>query len=98
MSIPAPSLPNCTVWDDFEQAFLKDWTDTNEPYQAMADLNTLHMKNDDINSYITRFAKLVHKALYQENNPAVLEIFKRGLPFKLLNLCMNHDEPDTWEA
>ena len=56
------------------------------------------MKNDDINTYITRFAELAHKALYQENDPAVLEIFKRGLPFKLLDNCMNYDQPATWEA
>jgi len=32
MSIPAPSLPNRTIWDDFEEAFLEDWSDVNEPY------------------------------------------------------------------
>ena len=56
------------------------------------------MKNDDINSYITQFAKLVHKALYQENDPTVLEIFKRGLPFQLLDNCMNYNGPNTWEV
>ena len=76
MSIPAPSLPNRIVWDNFEQVFLEDWTDVNEPYQAMADLDTLCMKNDDIDSYITQFAELARKALYQENDPAVLKIFK----------------------
>jgi len=76
MSIPAPSLPNRMIWDDFEQAFLEDWSDINKPYQAAADLDTLHMKNDDIDTYITRFTELARKALYQENDPTVLKIFK----------------------
>ena len=70
----------------------------NEPYRAAADLDTLCMKNDDVDSYITQFAELARKALYQENDPAVLEIFKRGLPFKLLDNCMNHDGPNMWET
>ena len=56
------------------------------------------MKNNDIDSYITQFAELACKALYQENDPAVLKIFKRGLPFKLLDTCMNYNGPDSWEA
>jgi len=56
------------------------------------------MKNNDIDTYITQFAKLARKALYQENDPAVLKIFKWGLPFKILDLCMNHNGPDMWES
>ena len=98
MSIPAPSLPNQTMWDNFECAFLEDWTNVNKPYQAAADLDTLRMISNDINSYITQFAELARKALYQENDPTVLKMFKQGLPFKLLDLCMNHNKPNTWEA
>ena len=32
LSIPAPSAPNKTVYEDFEEEFIKSWTDTNEPY------------------------------------------------------------------
>ena len=32
LSIPAPSAPNKTIYDDFEEEFIKSWTDTNEPY------------------------------------------------------------------
>ena len=32
LSIPAPSAPNKTIYDDFEREFIESWTDTNEPY------------------------------------------------------------------
>ena len=85
------------MWDDFEQVFLEDWANINELYWAMADLDTLHMKNDDIDTYITWFTKLAHKVLYQENNLTVLKIFKRGLLFWLLTICINYDESDMWK-
>ena len=44
------------------------------------------------------FAKLARKALYHENDPAVLEKFKLGLPLELLEPCTHHDNPRTWEA
>ena len=32
LSIPPPSTPNRTTYDDFEEEFIESWTDTNEPY------------------------------------------------------------------
>ena len=40
----------------------------------------------------------MRKALYHENDPAVLEKFKTGLPLELLEPCMHHDVPQNWEA
>ena len=98
LSIPAPSAPDKTIYDDFEGEFIESWTDTNEPYRAAADLDKLRMKYDNIDEYITRFAELAHKALYHEDDPAVLEKFKSGLPLELLEPCIHHDEPQNWEA
>ena len=56
------------------------------------------MKHDDIDEYITQFAELARKALYHEDDPAVLEKFKSGLPLKLLESCMQHDSPWNWDA
>jgi hypothetical protein len=56
------------------------------------------MKDEKIDEYITTFAELARKALYHENDPAVLEKFKSGLPLNLLEPCMHHDDPRTWEA
>ena len=98
LSIPAPSAPNRTIYDDFEEEFVKSWTDTNEPYRAATELDKLQMQYDNIDEYIARFAELARKALYHENDPAVLEKFKSGLPLELLEPCMQHDDPQNWEA
>ena len=98
LSIPAPSALNKTVYEDFEEEFIKSWTNTNEPYRATAELDKLWMQNENIDEYITTFAKLARKALYHENDPAVLEKFKAGLPLELLEPCMHHNDPRNWEA
>ena len=98
LSIPTPSTPNKTVYEDFEEELVRAWTNTNEPYRAAAEIDKLRLKDEYIDKYITRFAKLVRKALYHENDPAVLEKFKLGLPLELLEPCMHHDNPRSWEA
>ena len=98
LSIPAPSAPNKTIYDDFEEGFIKSWTDTNEPYRAAMELDRLRMQYDDIDEYITRFVELARKALYHDDDPAVLEKFKSGLPLELLEPCVHHDEPRNWET
>ena len=98
LSNPAPSDPQMTIYDNFEFAFIESWTDTNEPYHAAADLDRLRMEDNDIDTYITVFAELARKVLYHEDDPAVLEKFKAGLPLELLEPCMHHDEPRGWDA
>jgi hypothetical protein len=56
------------------------------------------MKDENVDEYITVFAELAQKALYHEDDPAVLEKFKSGLPLELLEPCMHHDDPRSWEA
>ena len=56
------------------------------------------MKNGNVDEYITIFAELACKALYHEDDPAVLEKFKSGLPLELLEPCMHHDNPRNWDA
>ena len=98
LSIPAPSTPNQMVYEDFEEEFIKSWTNTNEPYRAAAELDKLPLRNENINEYITTFTELACKVLYHKDNPTVLEKFKAGLPLKLLKLCMHHNNPRNWEA
>ena len=74
------------------------WTNTNKPYRAAAKLDKLWMQNENIDEYITIFAELVHKVLYHENDPTVLEKFKASLLLELLEPCMHHDDPWNWEA
>jgi ribosomal protein S10 len=55
------------------------------------------MEGSNIDHYITKFTELARKAQYQENDPAVLEKFKHGLPVRLLEAAMHHDQPRDWE-
>jgi hypothetical protein len=98
MSNPVPHPPYLTTYAEFEHDFIEAWTDTNEPHRVAAELHKLCMKNDDVDTYITVFAELVRKALYEENNPTILEIFKTGLPLELLEKCMHFDKPQNWDA
>ena len=93
LSIPAPSAPNKMVYEDFKEEFIESWTDTNKPHRAATELDKVQMKNENIDEYIATFAELVCKALYHEDDPAVLEKFKSGLPLELLEPCMHHDNP-----
>ena len=80
MRRPIPTPPHIDVWEEFEQDFIQDWDDTNAYYKAAAKLDKLKMEGSNINHYITKFAKLARKAQYHEDDPAVLEKFKHGLP------------------
>ena len=93
LSIPTPSAPNKTVYEDFEEEFIESWTDTNEPHHTAAEIDKLRMKNENVDEYITIFAELARKALYHEDDPVVLEKFKLGLPLELLEPCMHHNNP-----
>ena len=93
LSIPTPSAPNKMIYEDFEEEFIESWINTNEPHRTAAALNRLRMKDENVDKYITVFAELAQKALYCEDDPAVLEKFKSGLPLVLLEPCMNHDDP-----
>ena len=97
MQRPIPTPPHVDVWEEFEQDFVQDWDDTNAHYKAAAELNKLKMEGSNINHYITKFAKLVRKAQYHEDDPAVLEKFKHELNVRLLEAAMHHDQPANWE-
>ena len=56
------------------------------------------MTDTNIDEYVATFAELARKALYHEDDPAVLEKFKSGLPLELLEPCVHHDDPRSWEA
>jgi Retrotransposon gag protein len=52
---------NETIWTDFKQHFKSAFTDTNKKQQAYDRLMSLHLKNDDIDTYIATFDNLVTK-------------------------------------
>ena len=58
LSIPAPSAPNKTIYEDFEEEFIESWTDMNKSHRATMALDKLRMKDEKIDEYIATFAKL----------------------------------------
>ena len=97
MRRPIPTPPHIDVWEEFEQDFIQDWDDTNAHYKAAVELDKLKMEASNINHYITKFAELARKAQYHEDDPAILEKFKHGLPVRLLEAAMHHDQLANWE-
>jgi ribosomal protein S10 len=97
MRRPIPTLPHVDIWDEFEQDFIQDWDDMNTHYKATTKLDKLKMESSNIDHYITKFAELAQKVQYHEDDPAVLEKFKHGLPVQLLKAAIHHDQPANWE-
>ena len=93
MRRPIPTPPHLNIWNKFEQDFIQDWDDIKTHYKVAAELNKLKMEGSNIDHYITKFAELAQKVQYQQNDPAVLEKFKHGLPVRLLEAAMHHDQP-----
>ena len=58
MGNPIPTPPRLTVWEEFKQDFVQDWTNTNEHYKAAFELDQLRMTGSDIDTYIVRFGEL----------------------------------------
>ena len=50
MSIPVPTLPTHTIYDEFEEEFIQSWTNMNEPYHTAAELDKLCINHDDIDT------------------------------------------------
>jgi len=64
------------------------------------ELQMLHMKDGDIDMYITTFKKLLKTTGYQENKQGTLKMFKAGLPGGLNIHIINNSLtiPDTLEG
>ena len=85
LSIPVPSAPNKTVYEDFEEEFIESWTDTNESHRAAAALDKLWMKNKNIDEYITIFAELVRKCSTTKMTPLCWRSSSRAYRLNSLN-------------
>jgi hypothetical protein len=63
-------------WRDFEKAFKDTFTDIAKSIKAENDLKNLKMMNDDIDSYIATFTKLLRMASYLDTEHGSLALFK----------------------
>ena len=68
------------------------------PEKAAHELTKLKMVGDQVDDYISRFHYLAEHVEYNLNNKAVLDLFRKGLPWSLRHACLNFNQPTTWET
>jgi len=85
------------LWEDFAKSFQDTFMDIAAGVKAENELQNLHMKDSDIDTYITTFKKLLKEAGYTKNEQGTLKMFKSGLPGRLNIHIINNSLtlPDT---
>jgi len=88
------------LWEDFIKTFKDTFMDIATGVKTENELQTLHIKDGDIDTYITTFKKLLKEASYTKNEQGTCKMFKMGLPGGL-NICIINNFltlPDTLEG
>ncbi len=88
------------LWKDFTKSFKDTFTDITTGVKVENELQSLRMKDGDIDTYIATFKKLLREASYTENEQGTLKMFKLGLPGGL-NICIINNSltlPNTLEG
>ena len=88
------------LWDEFAKAFSDTYMDIAEGIKAERELQMLHMKDGDIDTYIATFKELLKAAGYTKNEQGALKMFKTRLPGGLNIRIINQSLtlPDTLEG
>ena len=76
------------LWATIETRFHQAYTDTTEKVKAQQNIRDLKMKGDDLDTFISQFQSIAKKARYNLDEEATLDIFQRGLPYKLVSNCI----------
>ncbi len=84
------------LWATIETRFHQAYTNTVEKVKAQQNIRDLRMKGDDLDTFISQFQSIAKKARYNLDEEATLDIFQRGLPYKLVSNCIKFNHPITW--
>jgi hypothetical protein len=76
------------LWDHFLQEFDRQYMDTTRENRARNELESLTMKDNDINTYITKFEELSRQANYTIGNEQSVQLFEWGLSQPVLADCV----------
>src|SRR6266851_6395944 len=68
------------LWEDFTKSFKDTFMDIATGVKAENKLQTLCIKDGNIDTYIATFKKLLKEAGYTKNEQGTLKMFKVGLP------------------
>ena len=90
------------LWTAFETAFDSAFTDTTKQQQALAAIQQLVMKGDDLDTYIATFKHLAREAGYELTAAGTVNMFALGLKPAIMSACMSREiQPLTmaeWET
>ena len=81
-----------TVMDSFNTAF----TDTMSLLKAKAEFRSLKMERGELDTYISKFERLIRMAGYNLQDQMVLDRFGSGLNPGLFTAIINNTDPHTW--
>jgi hypothetical protein len=86
------------LWREFEASFKAAWTDTTKVQSAYSQLMKLQMKDLDIDTYNTTFARLANAAGWEEDAKGTINRYRSGLREAIQCRIINRDTmPDTME-
>ena len=86
------------IWDRFKESFRRAFESGTEKQDAYTALQSLQMKEGQLDVYITTHANLVRKAGWDDEGDGAIEFFKKGLP-KVLHqaILLKTDMPETMQ-
>ena len=70
-------------WNSFRKAFNNTYTDLAKGVNVEKELQQLHMREGDVDTYVATFKKLLRLAQYSETEHGAVTMFKKGLPHSL---------------
>jgi hypothetical protein len=89
---------NESLWQEFETAFKATWTDTTKVQSAYSQLMKLQMKDLDIDTYNTTFARLANAAGWEADAKGTIDRYRSGLREAIQCRIINRDSMlDTME-
>ena len=84
------------LYDEVMDSFKTAFTDTMSLQKAKAEFRTLKMERGELDTYITKFERLVRMAGYNLQDQMVLDRFGSGLNPRLFTAIINNTDPHTW--
>jgi Retrotransposon gag protein len=85
------------AWEVLEQDFCQAIIDYAKYKRAQDEIRKLQMKDENVNEYITMFECLGHHTGMDLNDPMALQLFTRGLPRLLADLCIDIENLDLFK-
>ena len=84
------------LYDEVMDSFKTVFMDTMSLQKAKAEFRTLKMERGELDTYISKFERLVRLAGYNLQDQMVLDRFGSGLNSGLFTAIINNTDPHTW--